>query len=82
MEMRAGVIDDFFKHVSAVSLKLETELAVGDTVHIKGHMRDITLRVESMQIDHQFVQKAKKGDSVGIKIAGYARRGDVVFKVT
>jgi hypothetical protein len=35
-----------------------------------------------MQIEHQTVEKAKKGDSIGIKLGERARRHDKVYKVT
>ena len=76
-----GPIDDFFAHVGVVALTLQKPLAVGDTIHIKGHTTDLTQKVESMQIDHQAVQAAAAKDAVGIKIVDRARKGDFVYKV-
>jgi len=33
-----------------------------------------------MQIEHEKVTSAKKGDSVGIKVKGKARKNDKVYK--
>jgi len=82
MEVKIGAVDDFFKKVDVAALRLEDELAVGDTVHIKGHTTDFSQKIESMQIEHQSVEKAKKGDSIGIKVVQPVRRGDTVYKVT
>lgn len=76
-----GHVDDYFSHVGVMALKLLTSVSVGDMIRIKGHTTDITQKVESMQIEHQPVQTASAGDSVGIKIAGRARRTDVVYKI-
>jgi hypothetical protein len=34
-----------------------------------------------MQIEHKNVSQAKKGESVGMKVADKVREGDMVFKV-
>ena len=76
-----GQVEDYFAHVNVMALKLLAPVSVGDMIRIKGHTTDITQKVESMQIEHQPVQAATAGDSVGIKIADRARRTDVVYKI-
>jgi hypothetical protein len=76
-----GQVEDYFAHVNVMALKLLAPLSVGDMIRIKGHTTDITQKVESMQIEHQPVQTASTGDSVGIKIADRARRTDIVYKI-
>jgi hypothetical protein len=76
-----GQVEDYFAHVGVMALKLRAPVSVGDTIRVKGHTTDITQPVESMQIEHQPVQTASVGDSVGIKISGRARRTDIVYKI-
>jgi len=76
-----GLVEDFFSHVGVIALTLKKPLAAGDTIRVKGHTTDITQRVDSMQIEHATIQSASAGDSVGIKVAGRARKGDAVYKV-
>jgi hypothetical protein len=76
-----GRVEDYFAHVNVMALKLLASVSVGDMIRIKGHTTDITQKVESMQIEHQPVQTASAGDSVGIKISDRARRTDVVYKI-
>jgi hypothetical protein len=76
-----GQVEDYFAHVNVMALKLLAPVSVGDMIRIKGHTTDITQKVESMQIEHQPVQTASAGDSVGIKIADRARRTDVVYRI-
>jgi putative protease len=57
-------------------------LTVGDTIRIKGHTTDFTQMVDSIQVEHQSVQTAKAGDSIGIKVKEPVRDHDVVYKVT
>jgi putative protease len=56
-------------------------LEVGDVIHIKGHTTDFEQKIESMQIEHQQVTKATKGQVVGIKVKDYVRENDLVYKV-
>lgn len=81
MELKLGVVEDFFQHVGVMAIKLNAELKVGETIHIKGHTTDFTQSVESMQIEHNTVTEAKVGDDVGIKVKEKVRKGDVVYKV-
>jgi putative protease len=81
-EMEIGRVVDYYAKVGVVALEItQGELNVGDTIHLKGHTTDFVQTVESMQIEHEAVQTAKAGDSVGIKVKERARGHDLVFKV-
>ncbi len=82
MESEIGKVSDYFGHLGVMALELEADLVVGDTIRIKGHTTDLTQVVDSIQIEHQSVQKAKSGDSIGIKTKEKVRKGDTVYKVT
>ncbi len=83
MEERIGSIIKFFDKTSIAAVKLEFgDLAVGDTVHIKGSNTDFTQKVDAMEFDHQPVQKAGRGQFTGIKLSQQAKPFDLVFKVT
>ncbi|MBI4054799.1 MAG: translation elongation factor-like protein [Elusimicrobia bacterium] len=79
--MFLGIAEDYFSHVGAVALKLKAPLTVGERIRVKGHTTDLTQEVSSLQIDRLPVERAKKGDSVGILVSARARRGDAVYKV-
>ena len=81
-EVEIGTVSDFFSRPVVAGISLTGTLKVGDTIHIKGHTTDITLTVDSMQINNAEVKEAKLNDSVGIKVTERVRRGDKVFKVT
>lgn len=82
-ETEIGHISDFFVKVSVAGIDITSgQLKVGDTIHILGHTTDINQKVESIQIEHQQVEAAKPGDSIGVRIEGRCRRGDKVFLVT
>ena len=81
-EALIGKVSDFFARPVVAGIELTAPLKVGDTIHIHGHTTDITMTIQSMQINNVNVQEAKAGDAVGIKVPDRARRGDEVFKVT
>jgi len=81
-EVAIGKVNDFFARPVVAGIELTATVKVGDTIHITGHTTDLTLTVDSMQIDNANVDQAKSGDNVGIKVTERVRRGDTVYKVT
>jgi putative protease len=82
-EKEIGVVKHYFDKIGVAAIELTLDgLSVGETIHIKGHTSDVTTTITSMQIEHDKVDNAKKGDSIGIKSPGKVREQDKVFKVT
>lgn len=81
-EEEIGKVSDFFARPVVAGIELTAALNLGDKIHIKGHTTDLEFTVDSMQIDNAPVDKAKSGDSVGIKVKDRVRGGDTVYKVT
>ena len=65
----------------AIDSQRDDIISIGDTIQIKGQTSDFTQTIESMQLDGEDVEKAKKGQSVGVKVSTRARRTDSVFKI-
>ncbi len=83
MEERIGSVIKFFDKTSVAAVKLDYgDLAVGDTVRIKGNATDFTQKVDVLEFDHQPVQKALRGQFTGIKLSQPAKPFDLVYKVT
>ena len=80
-EIEVGKVTHFFDKISVAAIGLTGELAVGDTVHIKGHTSDFTMPIAGMQIEHATVQAAQAGDQIGVKTPQKAHEHDRVFKV-
>ena len=81
-EEEIGKVSDYFAKIGVAAIELTGSLSVGDTIHIKGHTSDFEQKIESIQIEHQSVEKANPGDSIGIKVKDRVRGHDVVYKVT
>lgn len=80
-EKEIGKVTHYYTHLGVAIVELKSELSVGDEVHIKGHTSDFKEKVQSMQIEHKQVEKAKKGDTIGLKVKEHAREGDIVYLV-
>ncbi len=78
-EKEVGEVFDYFSKIGVAAIKLKASLKKGDTIHIKGHTTDFEQEVESIQIHNKAVDKAKKGEEVGIKMNDKVRKNDVVY---
>jgi putative protease len=78
--VEVGRITHFFTKISVCVIELSAPLAVGDTITIKGPTTDFEQPVESMQIEHNNVQRAEAGQSIGLKVAQRVRENDMVYK--
>jgi translation elongation factor EF-1alpha len=82
-EKRIGEVVKFFFKPSVAAVKItEGEIRVGDTLKFTGHTTDLTMPLDSMEVNNQKVALAVAGDYIGIQVADRVRPGDEVFKVT
>lgn len=81
VEEDIGQVNDFFARPVVAGIELTGTLKVGETVHIKGHTTDITMVVESMEVNNVKVQVAHARDQIGVKVTDRVRRGDRVYLV-
>ncbi len=81
-EAAVGVVTHYYGHLGVAVVQINTgTLSAGDTIHVKGHTTDLTQQIASMEYEHQHVDAATPGQSVGIKVADHVREHDIVFVV-
>ncbi|MFH1896345.1 MAG: translation elongation factor-like protein [bacterium] len=73
-------VTHYFSNIGVAVIKLSKALKVGDTIQFKGATTDFEQEIESMQVDHENIPEAKKGDEVGLKVKEKVRVGDKVLK--
>ncbi len=78
--VEVGHITHFFSKISVAVVELHAPLAVGDRILVKGSSTDFEQVVDSMQIEHQNVQRVEAGQSIGLKMMGQAKERDIVYK--
>ena len=77
-----GRITHFFSKINVAVIELKAPIKVGDTIVVKGPTTDFQQVVDSMQIEHENVQTALAGQSIGLRVMQRVRETDVVFKKT
>jgi len=78
--IEVGHVSHFFTKISVAVVEVSGTLAVGDTILVKGPTTDFEQVVGSMQIEHQNIEKAEAGQSVGLRVEQKVREGDIVYK--
>ena len=76
-----GKIAHFFSKINVAVVELTAPINVGDKIRVMGPTTDFEQTVDSMQIEHENVKTAKKGQSVGLKVKDRVRENDTVYKV-
>ncbi|MBI4092349.1 MAG: hypothetical protein HY420_00300 [Candidatus Kerfeldbacteria bacterium] len=80
-EEQIGQVIHFYDRIGVAVVKLTNgTLKVGDTIHVIGK-NDFQQPVNSMQVEHQNVEKAKRGTEVAIKMDQPVKEKDKLFKV-
>ncbi len=75
-----GEVIHYYSKLGVAILELSDRLILGDQISIEGYTTNLMQTVDSIQIEHKNIEKAVKGDSVGVKVEGRCRKGDKVKK--
>jgi translation elongation factor EF-1alpha len=75
-----GRVSHFFGKINVAIIEVENTISVGDRIFIRGPTTDIEQTVDSMEIEHEKVQQAKAGQSIGMKVNAHVRDNDIVYK--
>jgi len=80
-EKEIGKVTHYFSKIRVAGIELSDELAVGDTILIKGATTHFQQKVESMQLDKENIEKGGPGQLIGVAVQEKARSGDKVYKM-
>jgi hypothetical protein len=78
--LRTGKIVHLYRKIGVAVVELERPLARGTPIYIHGATTSYEQVATSMEIDHEQVKKAKAGVKIGLKLAHWARKKDVVYQ--
>jgi translation initiation factor IF-2 len=82
-DSKVGRIDHYYDNISVAVLEVtDNTVSVGDTIKItdKDGEERFTQKIESIQVDHENVDEANKGDAVGLKVDQPVKEGDLVYR--
>ncbi|TFG35521.1 MAG: hypothetical protein E4H47_01280 [Parcubacteria group bacterium] len=80
-EKLIGRVSHYFGHIGVAVIELKDKLEEGDEIRFVGGETDFTQKAKSMEVDHEKIKKAKKGDSVGLKTEDKVRQDYRVYKI-
>ena len=81
-EIKIGRVTHYYTHLGVAAIDiLDGIIRVGDTMHIKGHTTDMTQKLESIEVEHEHIEEASAGQTIGVKVREHVRVNDTVYKV-
>ena len=81
VEEEIGIIANYFSKINVAIVDLTAPLSIGEKILIKGSTTNFEQTIDSMQIEHQNIEKAESGQSIGLKVADKVRKGDKLYKI-
>ncbi|MBI2334267.1 hypothetical protein HYU96_00515 [Candidatus Daviesbacteria bacterium] len=82
MDKSIGKVVHFYDKLGVAIVDLASGgLKIGDEVKFKRGEEEFNQKIESLQVDHESVEKVKKGDSFGLKVDKPTKPGTEVFLV-
>jgi putative protease len=80
-EQPVGLVIHYFPKIGVAGVSIVSgHLEIGDSVFFSGHTTGFGQTIESMQVEHEPVERAAAGDRVGIRVTERVRVGDKVFR--
>ena len=81
-DFKVGKVTHFYDKIGVAVISLDSDLGVGDKIKfVRGGEDLFEQTVTSMQVEHEKIAKAKKGDTVGMKTVQPVRDGAEIFKI-
>jgi putative protease len=81
-DFKIGKVTHYYDKIGVAVLELNSDLGTGDKIKFTRGGEDLFEQdVTSMQVEHEKIDKAKKGDIVGMKTDQPVKDGAEVFKV-
>ena len=82
-DFKIGRVTHYYDKIGVAVVELDSDLSVGEKIKFsRGGEEMFEQDVDSIQIEHQKLQSAKKGDTIGLKVAQEVKEGADVFKVS
>ncbi len=81
-DKQIGKVIHYYDKLNVAIVKLDDELKIGEEIKIVKGNTEFEQKVESMQVEHEPVQEAKKGSEVGMMVGQEVKKGAKVYKVS
>ena len=77
--LKIGKVTHFYPKIGVAVADLSAGLVVGDKINFKGS-NPFSQTVNSMQIEHETIKEAKKGQIIGLKVDQKVEPGDEILR--
>lgn len=77
-----GEVNHFYNRIGVAVIDLVDMLQIGDQVHFFGRSTDFRQEVGSMQIEHEPITEAAKGQEIAMKVERRVRNHDKVYRLS
>ena len=77
---KVGTVTHYYGKIGVAIVELSDTLKVGDRIKFENGT-EFEQVVESMQVEHEQVEEAKKGEMIGLKVAQKVKEGTTVYLV-
>jgi putative protease len=77
--LKVGTVSHYYPKIQVAVLDLVSSLHTGDQISFSGSV-NFSQPAASMQIEHEPITDAKKGQTIGLKVDQPVRPGDEVSK--
>lgn len=81
-DLKIGVVTHYYDKIKVAIVELDADLGTGDKIKfVRGGEDLFEQDVDSIQIEHEKVEKAGKGQVIGLKVNQDVKDGAEVFKI-
>lgn len=81
--LKIGKVTHYYDKIKVAVVDLDSKLGVGDKIKfVRGGEDMFEQTVESIQVEHEKVNSAGKGDTVGLEVKHSVREGAEVYKIS
>ena len=79
--LKVGMVTHVYDKIKVAVLDLDADLSNGEKIKFVKNDEDLfEQEVSSMQVEHEKIETAKKGDTIGLKVEGDVKEGAEVYK--
>jgi translation elongation factor EF-1alpha len=80
--LKVGVVSHYYDKIHVAVVELSSDLSLGEKIKFTRGGEDLFEQtVKSMQIEHNKIDSAKKGDIIGLEVEGDVKEGAEVYKI-
>jgi translation elongation factor EF-1alpha len=79
---KIGSVTHYYNKIKVAIIDLSSNLKVGDKIKfVRGGEDLFTQNVDSIQLEHKYIDSASSGDVIGLRVENEVKEGAEVYKI-